>query len=501
MIGAREKTGSNQRKSRKENHQSRPPANRFNRIPSWMLFATVALAPLPFGSTIPSSVALWCMVLAVSVMVASPERLRGGHFRLLALASMFATAYAFVVHEQLAEHPWLAAATPSPLWKQTQELLNIPVNPIISVAQNQPLFAIGTSLAFLLGLISAFIICSDIGRSRQLIKVIAWSGVVYATIGLASFLLDPSKILWLDKQAYLPFVTATFVNRNTAAVYFGSCGIIWSLLFMETIRKRALRNSVLDISKVYVQLFSARPRDGVVQLSMAGLCLGTMFMTGSRAGTVICLAGFIFAFVIFFSRDLVRLGRRKTILAMGASAAIALGLLQVLGAAVSGRFDAQGFSDGLRPDTYRSTLKIISDHPWFGTGLGTFPWSFPIYRAPGSSMWGTIDRGHNTILEIASELGIPFAVLVVGAWAIIFAVLVRGTVTTDNDRIIPLAALTVAGIAVLHSLIDFSIQIPGFGIVVFALVGAGLSQSCSAPETPQSASVRSTLAQTRGNLR
>jgi O-antigen ligase len=465
--------------------KARASANRFNRIPSWMLFATVALAPLPFGSTIPSSVALWCMILAVSVIVASPQGLKGGHFWLLALASMFAMAYAFVVHEQLAEHPWLAAATPSRLWKQTQELLNIPVTPIVSVAQNQPLFSIGTSLVFLLGLISAFIICNDISRSRQLIKVIAWSGIAYSIIGLASFLLDPNKLLWLDKQAYLPFLTSTFVNRNTAAVYFGSCGIIWFLLFLETIRKRALRNGVLDMSKVYVRLFSAQRRDGVVPLSMASLCLVTMFMTGSRAGTVICLAGFVFVFVLFFSRDLVRLGRRKMALAIGGSAAIALGLLQVLGAGVSGRFDAQGFSDGLRLDTYRSTLKIISDHPWFGTGLGTFRWSFPIYRAPGSSMWGTIDRGHNTILEIASELGIPFAVLVVGAWAIIFAVLVRGIVTTDNDRIIPLAALTVAGIAVLHSLIDFSIQIPGFGIVVFALIGAGLSQSCSERETPE----------------
>jgi hypothetical protein len=39
------------------------------------------------------------------------------------------------------------------------------------------------------------------------------------------------------------------------------------------------------------------------------------------------------------------------------------------------------------------------------------------------------------------------------------------------------AALSVAVLAVLHSLVDFSLQIPGYAIPALALIGAGLAQS------------------------
>ena len=34
-----------------------------NRVSTFLLFATVAAAPLPFGSTNPPSIAFWCIVL------------------------------------------------------------------------------------------------------------------------------------------------------------------------------------------------------------------------------------------------------------------------------------------------------------------------------------------------------------------------------------------------------------------------------------------------------
>ena len=101
---------------------------------------------------------------------------------------------------------------------------------------------------------------------------------------------------------------------------------------------------------------------------------------------------------------------------------IALIVLQVLGGNVSGRFDVQGLSDEGRLETYRSTLRMIADHPWFGTGLGTFEWSFPAYRSANVSVWGVWDRAHSTPLELASDLGLPLAGLIVLAWLIVLGV-------------------------------------------------------------------------------
>ena len=156
---------------------------------------------------------------------------------------------------------------------------------------------------------------------------------------------------------------------------------------------------------------------------------------------------------------------------------IALLVLQVLGGNVSGRFDVQGVSDEGRFETYRSTLKMIADHPWFGTGLGTFGWSFPAYRSANASMWSVWDRAHSTPLELASDLGLPLAGLIVLAWLIVLGVLIRGVRIRQRDLIVPVAALTVAILGLAHSLIDFSLQITGYSITVFALLGAGLAQS------------------------
>jgi O-antigen ligase len=124
-----------------------------------------------------------------------------------------------------------------------------------------------------------------------------------------------------------------------------------------------------------------------------------------------------------------------------------------------------------------AVLRMIADHPWFGTGQGTFAEAFPAYRSADVSMWGVWDMAHNTLLELAADMGVPIAGLAVAAWIVIFAVLIYGARVRRRDLIIPVAALSVGILAVLHSLIDFSLQIPGYSIVVLSLVGAGLAQS------------------------
>ena len=47
----------------------------------------------------------------------------------------------------------------------------------------------------------------------------------------------------------------------------------------------------------------------------------------------------------------------------------------------------------------------------------------------------------------------------------------------------PLSSLAVALIALLHSSIDFSLQVAGYSIVVFALLGLGLSQAIKSPDS------------------
>ena len=135
-------------------------------------------------------------------------------------------------------------------------------------------------------------------------------------------------------------------------------------------------------------------------------------MTGSRAGVLLSLLALVVAFIAFFRRHLPR--RAGIAGALAGGAAVALVLLQLMGAGVSARFDLEGLADEGRLETYKATLRMIADHPWLGTGQGTFAYAFPAYRSPNVSLWGVWDMAHNTLLEIAADMGVPLAALVVG---------------------------------------------------------------------------------------
>jgi O-antigen ligase len=446
------------------------------RLSSWLLFAAVALAPLPFGSSESAAVACWCIVLGACLVLASAQPLNAAQLTLAGLAGFIVAAYALVLHEQLADHPWLAAAAADPVWHQAATALGEPLQPSVSVARHQAWFELGRPLVCMLAIACGFLVGADRERARQLVKVIAWSGAAYAAYGIAAHLLDPTRILWRDKEAYLAYVTGTFINRNTAAVYFGSCAVVWSLLLWERVRS-AMPRGAMQWRTVPTRLFAAMPRNVVVAFAMFFLCLAAMFMTGSRGGVVLSLFALVVGFTAYFRRDLPR--RSGLLTALAGGAAIAVIVFQLMGGAVSARLDYEGAADEGRLATYRATLRMIADHPWFGTGQGTFAYAYPAYRPSDVSMWGVWDIAHNTLLEIAADMGIPIAALVAFAWLVIFAVLVRGVWIRHSSRVVLVSALAVAILAVLHSLIDFSLQIPGYSIMALALIGAGLAQSAA----------------------
>lgn len=445
------------------------------RITSWLLFAAVTLAPLPFGSSRPVAIAVWCIVLGTGLVCAPTRSLGAGQLALTAVAAVVVAAYGLVLHEQLAEHPWLPGAIAHPIWRQAQAALGVPVTASVSIARNQPWFALGRPLVCVLAISCGFLVGVDEGRARQLMKVIAWSGAAYAVYGILAHVFDPSHLLWREKTAYLDSVTGTFINHNTAGAYFGSCAVVWSLLLWERVRREMPRRPIAWKATT-AQLFS-HAKKSVGSSVMLLVCLAAMFMTGSRGAVVLSLLALVLAFTTFFRRDLP--GRTGLLTALAGGGAAALVLLQFMGARVNARFDIQGLASEGRLDVYRATLHMIADHPWFGTGQGTFAYAFPAYRSASISIWGIWDIAHNSLLEIAADMGVPIAALVVMAWVVVFTVLIRGAWVRRRGLIYPIAALAVATLAVLHSLIDFTLQIPGYSIVALALIGAGLAQSFS----------------------
>jgi O-antigen ligase len=440
-------------------------------VSTGIIYTALAGAPLPFGSREPTTIALWCALLGVGLIFAPTGRLQRGHWVLLGGLAFVVLCFSFVLHEQLSDRPWIAAF--NPVWAKASEALGRQLVPSVSIVRGQPFFALGLPLANMLALVLGLIVGVDSDRARRGVRVMAWAGVGYAVYGIFALLFDPTQILWREKTAYIGSLTATFINRNTAAAYFGSCSAVWFVLLMAAIR-RCLPRGTIEWKKVPQTLLIETRKDVLLRFVMLFICLSAMFMTGSRGGVLVSLMILILTFMVYFGRDL---SWRGVLLALGGCVAASLLLLYVLGSNIGGRIDMQGLGDAGRLSAYRSTLKIIADNPWFGTGLGTFAFAFPAYRSADISIQGLWGIAHNTHLEFASEMGIPLTLVIAVAWIAAIVVLSSRLRGRRRNMTAPLAALAVSFIALLHSSIDFSLQVAGYSMVVFALLGLGLSQA------------------------
>jgi len=443
----------------------------------YVFLAVVCLAPLPYGSRDPETVAIWCIVLGVALIFAPFGELRQPQ-RLISWAIIFLLLMlGFILHEQIAERAWFAK--PSFVWVQAGSVLNSSIEGSVAVVRREPFFALGPLLVNVLALWLGLIHGCNRRFAKRFLWFVAASSLVYAAIGLIGLLADPTRLLFREREAFVGYLTGTFVDRNTAAVYFGSCGAIWLLLLLQGTRKLLAAGFS---RRLYADEFFKISGDKQSWICLAGffMCLLALFLSGSRAGIVLSLGTLVLAATLYASLDGV--DRRRFVILFLIATAFSIGLLLLLGGTFNARLSLDGAADGGRWLIYLSTLRLIGDYPWFGTGLGTYEWVIPAYRSSDLTMWGIWNRAHNSLLEVAAELGLPFAVLLVLYWLAALILLVRGSFLRRRDQYVPLSAFAVALIGVSHSMVEFSLQVPGFAIVAMGIIGVGLAQSFRVPK-------------------
>lgn len=435
----------------------------------FLLLFAVAISPLPFGSTDPPVIAFWCVELGLCLILLG---VTGGSVRsrlVSVTVTVIVCAYGLVAYLQSTIVSSPAAA--NPVWARAAAALDGSLPFARSINPQLPYLALGPPLAVLLAFSTSYIYCQSESRARRLITVIAWSGAAYAAFGILAHVYDPTKILWRTKQAYTTVVTSTFINRNTAAVYFGCAAIIWLMFLCEFLRRSlpARRLSRSDLPEIFHTLGRGKPLACVLS---GFLCCAAMFLTGSRAGVGISVSVAIFSCCFFF-RERIRLKLRH----FAAATALWIAIFFLFSLSIGDRIASRGLTDPSRLETYKATLRMIADHPLLGFGLGSFAAAFPAYRGSDNPVFGVWDKAHNIPLEVAAEGGLPLAMLIVAVWVGIIIWLCRASLRRKKRLIFCLAGLAAALIGSLHSLIDFSLQITGFAIVACALIGAGLAQS------------------------
>ncbi len=312
--------------------------------------------------------------------------------------------------------------------------------------------------AKLLGYGLIFLLALQFGRSSRFawaaLRAVAGFTALLALYGLVNALSGAERIGWLEKWAYRGMVTGSFVNPNHFSTWAGF-GLIAALALMlrDDPGERRLRAFWLAL----------------LVILLAGLALSF-----SRAGIAAVALGvlMLLAGVVMRRRGWPGVGRLGVVVA-----ALALPALFLLtGEGDMGERAASAL--GHRGQIYAMALELIAERPWLGSGLGSFSDASAKLRPIGMVLiWG---EAHNVYLELMVDLGVPAALSLLLAQALLLWRCLEGALQRQSVPGLSLVALAAGVIAAAHSLLDFSLQIPAVAALWALLLGLGVAQSWSA---------------------
>ncbi len=438
------------------------------------LVLLLAWCPLPFGSNRLWSESLLNVGGALLLGGCAIVALRTDGFaiplqQVAVSAGLFAAA---LVWAMLQWSPWTPEFLHHPIWAMTSEALQVSYVGRITVNPDATL----TSAVGLLGYASIFWVAMQLSTNRQngviAIKALALISAVYACYGLVVFLSGNKTILIFDKWEYTDALSSTFVNRNNFATFAGMGLVCASAVLLRAcipILQSKARSRIKIAQTLEIVFIQSWP-----YLVAAFGLLAALMLTGSRAGigsTGIALV--VLTVLMLRSR---RLGVARLL----GSAAVVLVIFATVALPFSGLLSTRldradsALTENGRIEVYRLTLFAIGDAPVTGTGLGTFPDIFPYYRDAEvftSSAWV---KAHNTYLETILELGIPAALAIFAAIGILGWNCAKGVRKFRERKIVPAVAASATVLVGVHSLLDFSMQIPAIAAVYSALLGFGV---------------------------
>lgn len=450
----------------------------------FIFFAVVVLAALPMGANRDWAWAPLCVMLGI---IAVPVSLglggRGGHavgvlerLPLLVLVGCWLAFAAFALWQTTIWTPLTADAW---LFTRAAEILGTAHAPIPAIAADAARNSLLKCLACALIFMMARALCRDRDNARWLLVALVASGVLVVSYGIAMQMSTNSCYLggYLRKQFELTpgdrcLMGGTFVNSNSFACYMGMCVVAaLALVFSGHRRKVNVPYGYDEGDDVRLVEWFTGPR--VVLLALSLLMLGGMLMSASRAGFGASVAGMLFLGLLLMRgrwRSRPELGR---IFFVGLAVFLVVG--SIAGSGMLYKFAASA-DDSSRLRIWSAAFEAIAMSPWLGWGLGGFGDVFALLQ-PSNSLQPN-DIAHSTPLETVVELGLivatPAMVVVVLPWAICL----RGALTRRIAyRYLPAAAFAVASVPILHSLIDFSLQMPAIGFVTAALLGMGWAQA------------------------
>ncbi len=292
-------------------------------------------------------------------------------------------------------------------------------------------------------------------RKTSQVKALAWIysgyGFTVALFALMQGIAANGKVYWLRSLSSDGWIYGPYVNHNHYA------GLMEMLTPIPLVI--SFRENVRDSRRALAALAAA-------------VMASTIFLSGSRGG----MAAFGAQMVLLAAFPITRRKDKKAAFTLGAFLVIALALLAWLGggelvdrlASIHSGTRTE-LSGGTRLTIDRDAIRIFEQRAILGWGLGTFAEIYPQFSTLSTNL--QVGMAHNDYLQLLVELGaVGFATML---WFLLM--LFRSAFKklkhfpADSNAAVTLAAvLGVTGILV-HSFVDFNLQIPANAALFYVL--------------------------------
>ena len=290
-----------------------------------------------------------------------------------------------------------------------------------------------------------------VSQARKIAVLLVFFGAALAAFALLQGISPNGRLYWIRQPRLGGWIYGPYVNHNHYA---------------------GLMELLVPIPLVIALSHLTPQKQRTAAAVAAALMTGTIFLSGSRGGMIA-----VFVELVVFA---VILLRQKTAarIAIGAAAfaVVLLSLLTWLGgeeltsrvSSISKETQTE-IDGGMRLSIDRDGIRMFRSRPVLGWGLRTFPIVYPHFRSFYTNFF--INEAHNDYLQLLDETGIAGVSIMVWFLIVLYRralAKISGWTSSVTGALSLACMLSVTGILV-HSLLDFNLQIPANAALFYVL--------------------------------
>ena len=394
----------------------------YHQLPIWAYAGVLAWAPFPLGSNRPWSWnVLICLIMLCWVLwgIANWARPQDNWIILRRHPVAFGLALCSIFWIIVQTIPMVPPGWAHPAWNLAASTLHVAIPSAISLNPWRTLSEGLKLCSYAMALWLSYLMGRRTEAAGLLLNTIIAIGATYGIYSGVLQLMGATQfeLFYSGTPVHDPYFTGPFVLHNSYATFAGLIAVaaIARLIAKgqsEVVTVRGLKQFCLSV----VQFLFGR---GLGYLLAFLIAFSTLIASASRAGTFATVCGLLFMLVLTSIAGSTTTVGRWSFGSISALCLLTVGLLVLTGDSLVSQLNDLvdvGRVDGVRLALWAAALRMISDAPLLGLGLGTFADAYPLYASQVLPF--VMDKAHNDYLEFAAGLGLPAAIAWWGGWLI-----------------------------------------------------------------------------------